>query len=245
MNPLRYRGYYYDTETGFYYLQSRYYDPAIGRFINADALASTGQSILGYNMYAYCNNNPVMLSDPQGYAAGWTNTVAICDGGSSSKLDIIKSYARICGQYLKKAHQYVNNSDIEVVQNNNVAFYKGKLIITVPETKLPFIDDSGFSCGVIFLGNHSKSERIIRHEYGHTQQLDRIGMISYLRYVVTPSVICFATDTFVVSLNNQYYNLPWEYVADVFGGVNRNHPNWVVDLADTYWTITEFLSFLS
>ena len=66
INPIRYRGYYYDTETGFYYLQSRYYDPAIGRFLNADKYASTGGSYLGYNMYAYCNNNPIMCVDPTG-----------------------------------------------------------------------------------------------------------------------------------------------------------------------------------
>ncbi|MBQ8354945.1 MAG: RHS repeat protein, partial [Oscillospiraceae bacterium] len=54
INPIRYRGYYYDTETGFYYLQSRYYDPSIGRFINADSFASTGQGFVGYNVFAYC-----------------------------------------------------------------------------------------------------------------------------------------------------------------------------------------------
>ena len=68
-NPFRYRGYYYDSETGFYYLQSRYYDPEICRFINADNLellptlsGTPGQ----LNLYAYCNNNPVMYSDPSG-----------------------------------------------------------------------------------------------------------------------------------------------------------------------------------
>ena len=66
INPIRYRGYYYDTETGFYFLQSRYYDPQTHRFINADGYVSTGQSILGYNMYAYCGNNPVNLADPSG-----------------------------------------------------------------------------------------------------------------------------------------------------------------------------------
>ena len=66
VNPLRYRGYVYDAETGFYYLQSRYYDPAIGRFINADSFASTGQSYAGYNMFAYCENNPVNSEDPDG-----------------------------------------------------------------------------------------------------------------------------------------------------------------------------------
>ena len=66
INPLRYRGYVYDTETTLYYLQSRYYDPELGRFINADTYASTGQGILGNNMFSYCNNNPVMYADPSG-----------------------------------------------------------------------------------------------------------------------------------------------------------------------------------
>ncbi len=66
-NPLRYRGYYYDSETGFYYLQSRYYDPEIGRFINADSYASTDATgLLSTNMFAYCENNPVMRVDPTG-----------------------------------------------------------------------------------------------------------------------------------------------------------------------------------
>ena len=67
VNPLRYRGYYYDAETGFYYLQSRYYDPEIGRFIDADSYASTDATgLLSTNMFAYCENNPVMRVDPTG-----------------------------------------------------------------------------------------------------------------------------------------------------------------------------------
>jgi len=69
-NPIRYRGYFYCLGSGFYYLNSRYYDPVIGRFINADAYISTGQGFLGYNMFAYCLNNPVNMVDPDGYAAG-------------------------------------------------------------------------------------------------------------------------------------------------------------------------------
>ncbi|MBR2421632.1 MAG: RHS repeat-associated core domain-containing protein [Oscillospiraceae bacterium] len=65
-NPLRYRGYVYDEETSLYYLQSRYYNPEIGRFINADAFASTGQGLLGNNMFLYCNSNPVNFQDDMG-----------------------------------------------------------------------------------------------------------------------------------------------------------------------------------
>ena len=66
INPLRYRGYFYDTETSLYYLKSRYYDPEVCRFINADAYASTGQGILGLNMFTYCICSPVTLYDPSG-----------------------------------------------------------------------------------------------------------------------------------------------------------------------------------
>ena len=64
INPIRYRGYYYDTDTGFYYLQSRYYDPEVGRFINADDITYIDPETLnGLNLYSYCSNNPVMNVD--------------------------------------------------------------------------------------------------------------------------------------------------------------------------------------
>ena len=78
LNPLRYRGYYYDAETGFYYLQSRYYDPAICRFINADGLFTDG--FVGSNLFAYCVNDPVNTVDPTGNFA-ITATVALITFG--------------------------------------------------------------------------------------------------------------------------------------------------------------------
>ena len=68
INPLRYRGYYYDRETRLYYLQSRYYDFANCRFINADTFATTdANGFLSANMFAYCENNPIMWIDPTGH----------------------------------------------------------------------------------------------------------------------------------------------------------------------------------
>lgn len=65
-NPYRYRGYRYDNETGIYYLQSRYYNPEWGRFINADSYLGTQGEILSFNLFAYCSNNPVNRNDPNG-----------------------------------------------------------------------------------------------------------------------------------------------------------------------------------
>lgn len=68
-NPIRYRGYVYDNETGFYYLNSRYYNPEWGRFINADIYVSTGQGMTGANMFAYCGNDPANREDVTGKKA--------------------------------------------------------------------------------------------------------------------------------------------------------------------------------
>ena len=78
-NPIRYRGYYYDTETGLYYLKNRYYDPEVGRFITIDDISYLDpETINGLNLYAYCGNNPVMRTDPNG-TSWWSdlwNTIA-------------------------------------------------------------------------------------------------------------------------------------------------------------------------
>ena len=68
VNPLLYRGYYYDSELGMYYLRSRYYDPGVKRFINADSVEYLGEShnLVSYNMYTYCENNPVLGIDYTG-----------------------------------------------------------------------------------------------------------------------------------------------------------------------------------
>ena len=66
INPIRYRGYYYDTETGWYYLNSRYYDPQVRRFINADEMIHNGYEFFGCNQFAYGLNNPVNVCDMSG-----------------------------------------------------------------------------------------------------------------------------------------------------------------------------------
>ena len=87
INPLRYRGYFYDTETGLYYLQSRYYDPEVSRFINPDAFATTdADGVLSANMFAYCENNPVNNDDPTGH--GLFSTLLI-----GAAVGVVKQFA--------------------------------------------------------------------------------------------------------------------------------------------------------
>ena len=84
INPFRYRGYMYDAESGLYYLNSRYYDPETGRFINADGLLGANGDILSYNLFAYCSNNPVNFSDPSGYGF-WSWLTGLFGGKKSNE----------------------------------------------------------------------------------------------------------------------------------------------------------------
>ena len=93
-NPLRYRSYYYDSETGFYYVSSRYYDPEISRFINADDTEYLGAdgSVLSYNLFAYCMNDPVNRFDVDG---NWSlpNWAKIAIGAAAIAVGVIATVA--------------------------------------------------------------------------------------------------------------------------------------------------------
>ena len=110
LNPLRYRGYYFDSETGFYYLQSRYYDPVVKRFLNADSYSSTDSGFVGYNMFAYCNNNPVGNQDPTGDIFITTLILigAIVVGGGVAVYTGVKARQAGCGWGETFLHSIMN-----------------------------------------------------------------------------------------------------------------------------------------
>ena len=94
INPLRYREYYYDTETRLYYLQSRYYDPEVGRFINPDVFATTDvDGVLSANMFAYCENNPIRNSDFSGALFGLDPASAIIGAATGAITSLISGIA--------------------------------------------------------------------------------------------------------------------------------------------------------
>ena len=96
LNPLRYRGYVYDQETGFYYVESRYYDPAIGRFINADAAIGQIGVVQSSNMFAYCFNNPVNMSDSTGHWPKLSTIFAVV-AAAATTVAVIAATVASCG----------------------------------------------------------------------------------------------------------------------------------------------------
>ena len=146
INPLRYRGYYYDTETGWYYLQSRYYDPILGRFINADIYESTGQGFLGYNMYAYCNNNPVNRIDNIGFVSEYV-AAAIIRHNAATILAVGEKYnvdptTIACCIY---AEQVLNYSILDSVTDYPLFFFDTSLGVgQVKVSTAIMLEDSGY-----------------------------------------------------------------------------------------------------
>ena len=141
-NPLRYRGYYYDAETGFYYLQSRYYDAEICRFLNADnVITGTGEKVQGYNLYVYCFNNPVNMSDSEGnwpkiikkIGSRIKNTANIIEKIVTSPFKVIKVSVGMGVGIGGKVETTVNNVPIEVgistSTTDSISYNKGKIDI--------------------------------------------------------------------------------------------------------------------
>ena len=207
-----------------YYLQSRYYNPTLGRFLNADAFIATGQGILGNNMFTYCSNNPANRIDTSGMAS---KPIPVCfDSGYDEE------------EYEPSTKQA--NVELQVLETEGVSFYNG-----VPVIRMPFGGNSGFSAGIIFLGDGVKANEsgiaTLKHEYGHVIHLSQIGWESYLVWVLIPSVINYHQGV----PYDTYYSQPWEYIADVLGGVERTNNGQpyiysgdAQSKAKSYWDLT-------
>lgn len=237
----------YVREYGFYYLQSRYYNPETGRFLNADIFASTGQGLLGNNMFAYCGNDPVTNFDPAGsyYASAEERITTGCGGRGGIPVSPVKRPIQNTedDSKLNEVLDYIANEDEQVVLDAEyVAFYRG-----IPVVKLPIGTDA-FSLGMIFLGNdvgkRSDAIETVRHEYGHAVHFSMAGPKSYIVNAFLPSVISF---WFVDYKYGEYYSQPYEYIADILGQVNRintitNQPyqynNAIKELAGLYFLYT-------
>lgn len=97
INPFRYRSYYYDSETKLYYLNSRYYNPAWGRFINADGIINASELINDFNLYAYTVNNPIKYQDDTG---SLLDAAAVIFGGEIFAIAALGILAYFAGREL-------------------------------------------------------------------------------------------------------------------------------------------------
>jgi len=129
INPFRYRGYFYDVETGWYYLKSRYYDPTTGRFINMDSITYADSSAInGLNLYVYCENNPVMDIDPDGnwsLKKFWKKTVSEVKAVAKEVKDFFVE--DVYGKVIKPAADWVEET-IEDVCETTINFIDDKIL---------------------------------------------------------------------------------------------------------------------
>lgn len=123
INPIRYRGYYYDAETGLYYLQSRYYDTVTKRYINPDGYVFTGQDMQSGNMFAYCGNQPVNRFDNTG--SMWLDAAGGGGDGSNSNK---AAHERIRKETIAKMKY--NRSTVNICSSSD-QYENGKLNILI------------------------------------------------------------------------------------------------------------------
>jgi RHS repeat-associated protein len=175
----------YDTETNLYYLQSRYYNPEWCRFINADTLIQTGTDILDKNMFAYCSNNPINRNDTNGQS--W-----------SDFWNDVKNF------------NLFNKDEQKVLDAKYISIYKGKIAIKTTSKK------GCFSFGAIFISNEKWADAdMVKHEYGHTKQLEMLGPAKYTAGVVIPSLISASTNSAA-----EHDKKPFEVSATILGGAD-------------------------
>ena len=223
LNPFRYRGYYFISCIGLYYLTTRFYDYMTGRFINADVpsvcLYNGFEIPEGSNLYSYCRNNPISYVDPSGHFP-WLILAAVLlftpIGGfvtqaAVSAISYVAMSAWALGDLIfndgKGAWADMcsikwnpfNTNENKVVESNNISFYKG-----VPVFQISGMGGS-MSLGAIFF-DKSQEVEVLKHERGHNTQLMSMGLGNYLIQIGIPSVWKNGDET------------PWELSASMLGG---------------------------
>ena len=209
-NPFLYRGYYYDSDLGFYVTGTRYYDPTIGRFISPDSVMSGASGALrGSNLYVYCFNNPIMFTDENG------NWAFLNDVKTLVKTKVVDPVCNFVSDVKKDFKNYKKDNDDAqaVLDAKYFSSYEDTFVLKVP-------GGIGFSFGIIVLGNDNTEADDVKHEYGHKVQLDEKGVWDYTTQVAIPSVVAYWADE-IKGLPFDYYTSPWEAEADIHGGVTR------------------------
>ena len=227
INPLRYRGKFYDVSIGLYYLNSRFYDPVIGRFVNADAFLSTGQGFLGLNAFAYCLNNPVMRIDPSGYVsmAGWNvrDWRSQVDNPPASQVRAAnregnRQASRLQGQQKNNTNP---QAALDAFRFYGSAHYRGAPVRPQP---IPGFGPMALN-GTIWLTNDSWiTADTVSHEWGHLVDERYRGRFGYVITVGIPSTLSVAWDRLFGT--NHHSGRSFEVRADNFAATYSTLPEW-------------------
>ena len=229
-----------DWETGWYYLNSRYYDPDAGRFISPDDVEYLGAdgSPNSYNRYAYCGNNPVMYADPSGHLAGllligiWLYCFtpvgsAVTQAAVSAVSYVGMAVASIWDEDIRADMNAIgwnpfNTNENAVLGSSKVSFYKG----------MPVFRTNGDRSGTFYAIALKRSADAVelRHERGHGSQAMAMGVLTYLFTVGVPSPAQLGP----WAANGNYYSAPWETMADILGGA-WEHSSEEIERARAYY----------
>lgn len=229
LNPYRYRSYRFDNELGLYYLQSRYYDPSVGRFISPDSINYLDPNTpTGLNLYVYCGNNPVMYSNPSGNIAISITALIIIGVMLFTPIGgVVTQTAVSAVNYIGMAVFSIwdkdvrgdmdaigwnpfNSSEDKVLKSKKFSFYKGVPVFRYGDNKTT----SGFSFEVIGVGRGVASMDLVKHEYGHSLQTMPLGPGTTLFLIAIPSLISIITD------RDNHRNQWFERWADELGGAH-------------------------
>ena len=183
-------------------------------------MSGVNGSLHGYNLYAYCFNNPVSYTDSEGnwptneefqqLAGGvWDRIV----DGAESVVEAVTNFVNDIAEDFEN-FDINNTSEQKVLESNYFSSYKGAIVLR-PQGEV------GFSFGIIVLGHTNAKIEDVQHEYGHYLQLAEMGFWTYTTEVAAPSVTAYFLDV-KGKLPYDYYSSPWEHQADVYGMVDMS-----------------------
>ena len=208
-----------------------------GRFINADDISYLGANgdLTGYNLFAYCSNNPVMGYDPYGqfnlFGALKNITGALIDVAIQETEKAMKRVARDLMEDIMNFDK--NNTDPQAcVESNYFSMYNG-----VPVISFNLFGLNSFAIGGVIFLEGTASANTVLHEYGHTRQEKELGFGNYLVQVAIPSVSYNILSEKYPALKTYYYSMPWEYDADIRGEAYRRdgYAPWAEETNRIYW----------
>lgn len=241
INPLCYRGYVFDHETGLYYLQSRYYDPETGRFLNADALASTGQGLIGNNMFAYCGNNPLCYTDSTGnIPCPATVTATIKEEGGQSFVPLRNKYTKISGMINGQAlFPYAQEIMWFGTYANNgcgiIAIYNAMQLLGKPKS-LGSIEDTVFGFGGMLAGGLLGMRAEAIGVYFTLQKVDWAFYLSYSKMsqqIYEGAIVVFMTQNDANNIFGGFHFMTAQYTNGQYVIYNRYSDDATVWYADS------------